>query len=148
MNPFDPCSRRLIPAISPREPAVQRLPSSVQIVIVSHPRWAHSQFAMTATNWNEERTKLRTRFSNGDIIKATRKELEEYLIVLANSLWPEEAGRRAAHEAETEAFSIVLRHLLAIRLGEELHQRSHRISVWALFVAIGSAVVAFVALFR
>jgi hypothetical protein len=99
---------------------------------------------MAVPNWIEERNKLEQRFTNGDITKATRKELEWYLTVLANSLWIG-LGNKEQHKEQTEAFSIVVRHLLEICLGEELHKKSHRISVGALVVAIIAVVIAAVA---
>jgi hypothetical protein len=99
---------------------------------------------MAIPDWSNERCRLCLRFSMGDIAKATRKELEWYLIVLGNSRWlPGGSDRdQVNHKAETEAFSDIIRHMLMIRLGEELHEKSHRISVLALVVAVAAAVFA------
>jgi hypothetical protein len=80
------------------------------------------------SNWADERNALRMKFTGGTIINATRKELEWNLVVLANSRWLP-GCEKVKHEAETDAFSIVTRHLLQVRLGEELHKESHELSV-------------------
>jgi hypothetical protein len=95
---------------------------------------------MATPNWDEERSKLRDRFTDGSIIAATRPELESYMVVLANSRNASGLVPQHMHEPETKAFSIVVAHLLKIRLNEELHKKSHRISVFALWVAIAAAV--------
>src|ERR1035438_8808231 len=104
---------------------------------------------MTLDKWNAERAKLRTAFSKGEIVNASRQELEWYLFVLANT--PHDPrfiaaadSRQIEHRRETKAFSIIIRHLLIVQLGEELHAKSHKISCLALWVAIGSVVVSLV----
>ena len=94
-----------------------------------------------ATDWNSERIQLALRFSKGDITSAKRKELERYMVVLANTpQFPGAFGpndiNQTRHERDTEAYATIIRHLLAICLGEELHHKSHTISVWALGFAI------------
>lgn len=96
---------------------------------------------MTVPNWGQERSKLRELFTNGDITKAKRKELERYLVVLANSRAPADYSVPDFFQ-ETKAFATVVRHLLQVRLGEELHEKSHRTSVLALAVAIAAAAFA------
>lgn len=95
---------------------------------------------MSVPNWADERSKLRELFTNGEITKSTRKELEWYLVVMANTLWV--PGPNPLHIPENKAFATVIRHLLQIRLGEELHRKTNRISVFALVVAIAAAVFA------
>lgn len=97
---------------------------------------------MATPNWDEERSKLRDRFTDGSIIAATRPELESYMVVLANSRNASGLVPQHMHEPETKAFSIVVAHLLKIRLSEELHKKAHGISVSALVVAITAAVIA------
>src|ERR1051326_4382398 len=70
--------------------------------------------------WEAEHTKLRLIFKEKKIVSASRRELEHYLIVLANT-------RRTGDQnwqADTECFATVVRHLLQIRISEELHWRS------------------------
>lgn len=83
---------------------------------------------MNAQAWTLERQTLRGRFEMGTIIKADRKELEWYLLVLANSRVPTSYAV-ADFFKETEVFGIVIRQLLEVRLGEELHDKSHKISM-------------------
>ena len=98
---------------------------------------------METPNWSKERANLRARFAAGDITIAKPKELEWYLVVLANSRWTTDMpGNQPLHKEETETYATIIRHLLMIRLGEELHAKSHKISVWALVVATGAAVFA------
>jgi hypothetical protein len=104
----------------------------------------YSRAYMDAINWDNERTELRMCFTRGDIARRSRADLEWALVVLANSLWGGDPKRQDYHKSETEAFSDVIRHLLAIRLGEELHAKSHRVGVRALKVAYGSAAIALV----
>ena len=94
---------------------------------------------MQQNEWQAERTYLREKFSSGDITKATRKELERYLVVLANAT---PNGYAPGYREEADRFAVVIRHLLQIRLGEELHEKSHRISVLAFVVAIAAAAFA------
>ena len=68
----------------------------------------------------DEHKKVRNAFATGKIGAASRKELEHYLIVLANT-------RRMGDQnwqADTEAFASVVRQLLQVRISEELHWRS------------------------
>jgi hypothetical protein len=78
-------------------------------------------------SWTAERTKLRGYFTRGEIIQASRKDLEKYMVVLANTaeILPE----------EVEPYRDVVRHLLQVRIGEELHEKSKFLSIWALIVA-------------
>jgi hypothetical protein len=88
---------------------------------------------MTPDKWNNERTNLKTAFANGEIVNASRQELERYLVVLANT--PRDPGDFFAssplqiqHASETKVFSAIIRHLLTIRLGQELLGKSHEIA--------------------
>ena len=96
-------------------------------------------------NWAYKRACLRGKFRHGDIIQATRQELEEYLVVLANTENEEGLNMPSGYKSETEAFATVIRHLLQVRLGEELHERSHRLSVLAFRVSIAAAIFAGIA---
>jgi len=88
--------------------------------------------------WNDRRVYVRAFFTDGSIKHSTRKELEEFLIVLANATPAD--SRREDDRAEMEKHAVVIRHLLQVRLGEELHWRSIRLSVLAIVV---SALAAF-----
>jgi hypothetical protein len=89
-------------------------------------------------SWNDKRIYLRAFFMDGSIKHSTRKELEEFLVVLANATPAD--SRREDDRAEMEKHAVVIRHLLQVRLGEELHWRSIRLSVLAIVV---SALAAF-----
>jgi hypothetical protein len=91
---------------------------------------------MTPQAWEDERTNLRTKFSSGEITQATRKELEKYLVVLANA---DERISNPRYKPETEAFGLVVRHLLQVRLGEELHWRSIKVSLLAVAISLVAA---------
>jgi hypothetical protein len=88
-------------------------------------------------NWDNARTDLRARFTTGEIIKSTRNELEWYLVVLANS---SDSQCRTIENTEAERFATVIRHLLQARIAEDLHEKSHNLSIWALVVAIAAAI--------
>ena len=92
--------------------------------------------------WDAERVMLRARFVNGDITKATRAALETYLVVLANT----GNANKIVGWDETEVVSDVVRHMLQVRIAEELHGKSHCLSKKALWVSIASAVIALTAL--
>ena len=87
--------------------------------------------SMETPNWNKERDKLRARFTAGDITAATREDLERYLVVLANTMQFQglpNPVEKIQHERDTEAFAIIIRHLLTIQLGQELLGKSHEIA--------------------
>jgi hypothetical protein len=88
-------------------------------------------------SWVDRRAHLRGAFRLGKITSSTRKDLEEYLVVLANTT---EGGKMDPRE-ETERFATVVRHLLQVRVSEELHERSRRLSFWALGIS-GAALLA------
>jgi hypothetical protein len=88
--------------------------------------------------WDGERVMLRSRFVNGDITKATRAELETYLVVLANT----GNANKIVGWDETEVVSDVVRHMLQVRIAEELHGKSHCLSKAAFGVSIVSVVIA------
>jgi hypothetical protein len=94
---------------------------------------------MAMPNWDVERATLRGRFLQGTIANASRKELEYYLIVLANStLINGSAVPTPAHAVETDALANAVRHLLQVRISEELHWRS----MVAARIAAGISVLA------
>ena len=84
---------------------------------------------MDYTSWDDQRTELRRKFTTDKITKSTRKELEHYLVVLANSTRKGDTS----HHDETERFESVISHLLHIRISEQLH--------WRSMVAAGIAIV-------
>jgi hypothetical protein len=89
-------------------------------------------------SWNDKRIYLRAFFMDGSIKHSTRSELEEFLVVLAMATPAD--SRREDDRAEMERHAVVIRHLLQVRLGEELHWRSIWLSVIAIVV---SALAAF-----
>jgi hypothetical protein len=99
---------------------------------------------MAKQDWNLERTKLREKFTIGEITKSTREELEFYLIVLSNSRSPTSSGV-PDHFEETKSFTNVVRHLLQVRIGQELHEQSQKVSVKSLRVSILAIVIAAIA---
>ena len=94
---------------------------------------------MTLQDWDNERSNLRVRFTTGDITKAKRKELERYLVVLANANPPGGINPHPSYNIETETFATVVRHLLQVRLGEELHWRSIKVSGIAIVISLLAA---------
>jgi hypothetical protein len=84
-------------------------------------------------SWNDRRIYLRAFFMDGSIKQATRRELEEFLVVLANATPAD--SRREDDRAEMEKHAVVIRHLLQVRLGEELHWRSIWLSVLAIVIS-------------
>lgn len=84
---------------------------------------------------------LRAFFSKGDVKRATRQELEDYMVLLAITPFTDNPK---AHE-EAERFTSVVQHLLQVRISEELHRRSYRLSVAAIIV---SALAALAAIFK
>lgn len=83
---------------------------------------------MTPNDWEKERSDLRIKFSTGDITKATRPELERYLVVLANSRAPAGLTPDAIYTPETEAFAAVVRHILQVRLSEEAEKTATKMA--------------------
>jgi hypothetical protein len=88
---------------------------------------------MTQDKWNNERTNLKIAFANGEIVNASRQDLERYLVVLANTpMFPgainDISQGQPAHKRDTETYAAIIRHLLTIRLGQELLGKSHEIA--------------------
>jgi hypothetical protein len=79
---------------------------------------------------------LRSAFIQGDIKDASRRDLEDYLVVLANT----ERHNNLKQQEEIERFRAVVRQFLDIRISEELHDRS---VLWSR-VAIGISILALV----
>jgi len=84
-------------------------------------------------SWNDKRIYLRAFFMDGSIKHSTRKELEEFLVVLAMATPAD--SRREDDRAEMERHAVVIRHLLQVRLGEELHWRSIYLAIFALIIS-------------
>jgi hypothetical protein len=101
----------------------------------------NSRRFMEIPNWENERSNLRAQFTNGNILKSNRQELERYLVVLANSRSPGGHASSETYTPETESFTIVVRHLLEVRLGEELHEKSSRASRKAFWISIAAITV-------
>ena len=89
--------------------------------------------------WNDRRVYVRAFFTDGSIKHSTRKELEEFLIVLANATPAD--SRREDDRAEMEKHAVVIRHLLQVRLGEELHWRSIYIAAGAVIISLAAFVL-------
>src|ERR1017187_5357875 len=90
------------------------------------------------TDWNIERTTLRGYFTLGTITKATRKELEHYLVVLANST---DSKSSSLENSEAERFAVVIKHLLDVKISEELHEKSVKTSKRAFWLSIAAITV-------
>jgi carbon starvation protein CstA len=100
---------------------------------------------METPDWYKKREELVAHFRKGDIAGAKREELEWFMVVLANT--PSRAANtaeatHAKHESETRLFADIIQHLLVVRVAEELHGKSHNLSVWALVVAVAAALFA------
>jgi hypothetical protein len=63
---------------------------------------------------------LRGFFRIGHIKQAKRHELEEFMVLLANTPFTD----NPAAKEETERYASVVQHLLQVRISEELHWRS------------------------
>ena len=94
---------------------------------------------MNIPNWENERSQLREKFTTNAIINAKRKELEQCLVILANS-----AGdtTNAQAKAETERFSMVVSQLLQVRINEELAKRASNLSLCAIIISVVAIVIA------
>src|SRR5947207_2618361 len=68
----------------------------------------------------DRRVNLRGFFKNGDIKRAKRHELEDFLVLLAITPFTD----HPADKEETERYVSVVQHLLQVRISEELHWRS------------------------
>lgn len=90
---------------------------------------------MQEPDWAIERTRLQAPFRTGDITKASRKELEWALVVLAHA-----DDKPDAYAKQTPHFRAVVGQLLHIRISEQLHWRSMWMSFAALVVSIVVAV--------
>jgi hypothetical protein len=80
---------------------------------------------------------LRGFFRIGHIKHATRKELEDFLVLLA--ITPFTDNPKAM--GETERYASVVQHLLQVRISEELHWRSFWVSIFAISISILALVV-------
>ena len=93
-------------------------------------------------SWDDQRKELGRAFTKDAIAIASRRELEHYMIVLANTVRTGDENYRR----ETDRFAEVVRHLLQIRISQELHGESSRISRRAVVVSLWSLLVAAAAL--
>lgn len=93
--------------------------------------------------WNDKRVYVNGFFLNGEVKYATRDELEDYLIVLANAT--PGGYDPVSFRSEMERQSEVARHLLQVRLGQEFHWRILSVSIGSFVVAILSLVISFFA---
>jgi hypothetical protein len=70
-------------------------------------------------SWDIKNTYLHSLFRTGEITQASRKDLEEYLVVLAHA-----DDKADPYPKQTPHFRAVVGQLLHIRISEELHWRS------------------------
>ena len=94
----------------------------------SVPRWEDSP-------WGKEFMKLNGKFQTGQIINATREELEHYLVVLAN-------GGSSLKDPDIQAYMIVIRELIQLRVTKEAadkssesNKKSRRIAWFAVVIS-------------
>jgi hypothetical protein len=73
--------------------------------------------------WNEECAELRRVFFYEDVTKLNSAQLGRYLVVLANAKGPPSMIWEEGYVAYNEHLAIVVRQLLQVKLGEELHFR-------------------------
>jgi hypothetical protein len=90
-------------------------------------------------SWENKRIYLQGVFTRGEILESTRQELEVFLVVLANA--NPAAFSKELDMALMEKQAIVIRHLLQIRLGEELHWRSYWVSILAIVLSFLALIV-------
>ena len=110
--------------------------------------------------WNHKRLHIQAFFDDNSIKHANPKELEEFLVVLANAT-PD--SQMVDDKAEMEKQAIVIRNLLQVRINEELRdvvskvvagqpalqslvERIHRIDVWILIVGTIAALASVILL--
>ena len=82
--------------------------------------------------WPDQRVYLRAFFIQGTVASASRKELEWFLIILANT-------NDQKHEEESENYKSTITQLLQVRINEELHGRT---VLWAKVAVVISALAA------
>src|ERR1035438_10515336 len=98
---------------------------------------------MATQSWSEKHSNLVNNvFNTGEINKASRAQLEEYLVILCNV----EDSDFPNPKARNERYALVVSHLLNVRISEELHRVSERRSWCAIGISI-LAVVVSVAIF-
>ena len=85
----------------------------------------------TTIDWKVKRVYLRSKFTTGVIADCSRKELEEYLVILANE--PD-----VVIPNENESFALVISHLLKVRIWQELHRRTERIAIAAFLISVAA----------
>lgn len=94
-------------------------------------------------NWDKQPSAdrlvyLRAAFLSYDIKNAKRRDLEDYLVVLANA-----KGRDTQEQRDEIArFGVTVQQLLQVRISEELHWRSMIAAALALVISVLSLYVA------
>lgn len=82
---------------------------------------------------------VRAAFDSGNVVTASREELEQLLLAIGRARILNDANQaRAAEMGET------MRQLLAVRQSQEMHGQALRISKVALWFAVGAFIVSLV----
>ena len=89
-------------------------------------------------DWIKRHDEVNKAFDSDAIATEPRHRLERHLVTLAQIKMESDKN-----QAWNNRRADVIRHLLQIRISEELHRRSFRISVAALVVSVLALIVAF-----
>ena len=85
-------------------------------------------------SWDDKYRKMKGDFNLDKIASSSRKQLEHYLIIIANT--------PMADKAESDRLATVISHLLQVRINEELHGKSYKVAIVAIVVAFIAAAAA------
>jgi hypothetical protein len=90
----------------------------------------------TEVEWVKRHDEVNKAFATDAIATEPRHRLERYLVTLAQVKMASDEN-----QAWNNRRADVIRHLLQVRISEELHRRSWRVSIAALIVSICALVV-------
>lgn len=97
---------------------------------------AFNSMENTEDKWIARHDEVHAAFHTESILTASRPILERHLLTLCNvKMLSEDNQTRNNNRAE------MIKHLLAVRIGEELQRRSHKISIAALVISLVALVV-------
>ena len=90
-----------------------------------------------STEWIPEHDALNKAFMTGEILTAGRRELERHLLTTAEvKILSEQNQERNRRRADT------IRHLLQVRVSEQIARRSYLVSLLALIISVVAVTLA------
>jgi hypothetical protein len=92
---------------------------------------------MATQDWTVQHSNLVNVFKTGEITKARLAQLEDYLVVLCNV----EDSKLPDIKAQNERYALVVRHLLSVRISEDLHRASEWGSWLAIWISVAAILV-------